>query len=142
MRLSSIQIIRLVTACGGKLQSVSFIMRSILRRITYPEVHLEGVVDEPLERGKSTNHEDSNRQTVPQTAESNLAVDPADSLASALAGLAVAVEFRNHYICNVLASRHFNREKVGTYQRDVRQPHRRYPQYILPKTTHLSAASH
>jgi hypothetical protein len=65
---------------------------------TYTEVHLEGVVDEPLESSQSTNHENTDWQSVPQTAETDLAVDSANGLASALAGLAVAVEFRDHYI--------------------------------------------
>jgi hypothetical protein len=66
--------------------------------MTYTEVHLEGVVNEPLECGQGTNHEDTNRQSVPQTTESNLAVDPADCLTCTLPSFAVAVEFRDHDI--------------------------------------------
>lgn len=62
------------------------------------EGDLERIVDQPLERSQGTDHEDTCRQSVPQTAETNVAVDPGDSLSSALAGLTVAVEFRNHYI--------------------------------------------
>lgn len=69
------------------------------RKGTYTEVHLKRVVDEPLERGKRTNHEDTNWQSVPQTTEADLAVDASDGLARALASLAVAVELRDHDIC-------------------------------------------
>lgn len=65
---------------------------------TYTKVDLEGVVDKPLERSQSTNHEDTDRQSVPKTTETDLAVYPANSLASALASLPIAVELRDHDI--------------------------------------------
>lgn len=66
--------------------------RARLQRSTYAEIDFEGVIDEPLERGQSTNHEDADRKSVPQTTEADLPVDPANSLTSALAGLAVVVQ--------------------------------------------------
>lgn len=60
------------------------------------QVHLEAIVDEPLERGKSTDHDDTDRQAVPETREADVAVDARHGLSGALAGLAVAVELRYH----------------------------------------------
>jgi hypothetical protein len=59
---------------------------------------LERVVDEPLERSKGTNHEDTDRQSVPQAAEANVAVDARNGCAGTLTCLAVAVELRHHDI--------------------------------------------
>jgi hypothetical protein len=56
-----------------------------------------------LERSQSTDHEDANGQSIPQTAESDFAVNPADGLASTLTSLAVIVQFRDHDICAPLA---------------------------------------
>jgi hypothetical protein len=59
---------------------------------TYAEVDLEGVIDQPLEGGQCANHANAHRQTVPKTAEANVAVNPADGRASTFTGLAVGVE--------------------------------------------------
>lgn len=59
---------------------------------------LERIINQPLECGQGTNHEDTCWKTIPQTAETDIAVDPRNGLPSTFAGLAVAVEFRNHYI--------------------------------------------
>jgi hypothetical protein len=49
----------------------------------YTEVDFERVVDEPLKRGQSTDHEDRGRQTVPQLTEADPTVYPADGLTRA-----------------------------------------------------------
>lgn len=67
--------------------------KTVVWRRTYAKVHLERIINEPLERRQSTNHEDPDRQTVPQPTEANLAVYPANRLARALASLAIIVEF-------------------------------------------------
>ena len=46
---------------------------------------LETVIDQPLERGQRSNHSDPDWQTVPETFESNIAVDSRHGLSSALA---------------------------------------------------------
>ena len=43
------------------------------RRQTQPD--LKRIVDEPLESGQSTDHDDSDGQSVPQAAEADVAVD-------------------------------------------------------------------
>ena len=65
---------------------------------TYTEIDFERVVNEPLEGSQSTNHEDADRKSVPQTSKANLAVYSADRLARSLTRLAVVVEFRHHDI--------------------------------------------
>lgn len=70
------------------------------------KIHLEGIVDQPLEGSQSANHEDTRRQPVPQAAEPNVAVDARDGLACALAGFAVAVEFGDHDVWSALAVLH------------------------------------
>lgn len=45
---------------------------------------LETVIDQPLERGQRSNHSDPDGQTVPETFESDIAVDPRHGFASAL----------------------------------------------------------
>jgi hypothetical protein len=40
--------------------------------------NLEGIVDDPLEASKGTNHEDSGTETLPESVESNLSVDLLD----------------------------------------------------------------
>lgn len=69
----------LVTTCSGQ-----------------AERNLERIVDEPLERSERADHEDTRGQAVPQAAEADIAVDPRDGLACALAGFAVAVELGYH----------------------------------------------
>ena len=39
------------------------------------EIHLERIIDEPLEGGQSTDHCDSDRETVPKAGESDVSVD-------------------------------------------------------------------
>lgn len=51
-----------------------------------PQDDLETVIDQPLERGQSTNHSNPDWQTVPETFESDIAVDPRHGFPSALAG--------------------------------------------------------
>lgn len=36
---------------------------------------LEGIVDDPLEAGKGTDHEDSGSKTLPESGESNFSID-------------------------------------------------------------------
>lgn len=89
--------------------------------MTYAEVNLEGVVDEPLEGlcelarsteisafppgavavdtyGEGADHEYPDGKTVPEAAEADIAVNPSYRLACALTGFAVGVQFRYHYI--------------------------------------------
>ena len=40
--------------------------------------NLEGIVDDPLEASKGTNHEDSGTKTLPESSESNLSIDLLD----------------------------------------------------------------
>lgn len=63
--------------------SRTFLMTSGRRQ---PQDDLETVIDQPLERGQSTNHSNPDRQTVPETFESDIAVDPRHGFSSALAG--------------------------------------------------------
>lgn len=67
------------------------------------QVHLETVVDEPLESRKSTDHDNAHGQAVPQARESNVAVDAGHGGSGALAGLAVTVELRDHDVCFAFA---------------------------------------
>lgn len=62
--------------------------------------HLEGVVDPPLETGESTNHNDSCSETVPETLETDFAVDFFNLLASWCVGFSL-VEDRNHGVSRV-----------------------------------------
>lgn len=47
-------------------------------------MYLEAVIDEPLERSQSTDHSNSNRETVPEAPEADIAVDSRHGLAAAL----------------------------------------------------------
>jgi hypothetical protein len=60
--------------------------------------YLERIIDKPLERCKSTNHCNSDRQTIPETTESDLAIDPAYRLSSTLSCLSVRVQLGDHDI--------------------------------------------
>lgn len=62
--------------------------------------HLEGVVDEPLEGGEGTDHNNTGSKSSPESSESNLAVDGADS-GLGLAGLEGSVELGNHGVGGV-----------------------------------------
>lgn len=50
-----------------------------------PQDDLEAVIDQPLERGQGSNHADPDRQTVPETFESDVAVDSRHGFSCALA---------------------------------------------------------
>lgn len=47
---------------------------------------------------QSTNHEDSNWETIPETAESNVAVYPGHCLTCAFAVFSVRVQLGDHYV--------------------------------------------
>ena len=47
--------------------------------------YLETVIDKPLESGQSTDHADSDGQTVPETSEADVAVDSGHGFAAAFA---------------------------------------------------------
>lgn len=90
------------------------------RRNTYTEVHLERIVDQPLESSQSTNHANPHRQTVPQPAEADVAVDPADRRARTLARLAVGIQLRHHHIGRVRNHRAANTGDVAAEERHAR----------------------
>ena len=50
-----------------------------------PQGNLETVIDEPLERRQGPNHRDSDGQSVPETLESDVAVDPRHGFPGAFA---------------------------------------------------------
>ena len=62
--------------------------------------HLEGIVDEPLEGGKGTDHDDTGSESSPESSEADLRVDGSDS-GLGLAGLDGGVELGNHGIGRV-----------------------------------------
>lgn len=62
---------------------------------------LESIVNEPLHTGQGTNHEDSHRQTVPKTLETNSLVDSLHGLQSGLAGLLLTVDLGDHDVGGV-----------------------------------------
>ena len=59
---------------------------------------LEGVVNHPLQASECTNHDDTNRETVPETRESDILVDSAHGSTKAFPSLSVGVEFADHDI--------------------------------------------
>ena len=59
--------------------------------------NLEGIVDDPLEAGKGTNHENSGSKTLPETVEADLSVDLLDLSSSWLVGSSL-VEDGDHGI--------------------------------------------
>jgi hypothetical protein len=78
-------------------------MRSKRRRVRSKEragLTLEGVVDEPLESGEGTDHEDTGTETSPETGESDFRVDGSDR-GLGLSRLQGSVEFTDHSICGV-----------------------------------------
>ena len=66
-----------------------------------PHEHLKIVVDHPLQTSERSNHEDPNREPIPESSEPNVFVDTARCASKAFAGLAIGVELRNHDICRV-----------------------------------------
>lgn len=64
------------------------------------ETDLEGVVDEPLEGGEGTDHNNTSSESSPESSESDLAVDGADS-GLGLSGLEGSVELGNHGVGRV-----------------------------------------
>lgn len=89
------------------------------RNRTYTKVDLERVVNQPLEGGKSTDHDNSHRKTVPQTLKANVAIDSAHSLGSTLASLAVRVELGNHDIGRMRDGSTSNTSNVTTEEGDT-----------------------
>ena len=60
--------------------------------------HLEAVINQPLECSQRSNHHNSNGQSIPQSHESNIAINPHHCLARTLSCLPVGVEFANHHV--------------------------------------------
>lgn len=90
---------------------------NVKKKNTYTEVHLERIVDQPLESGQCANHANPHGQTVPQSAETDVAVDPANRRARALAGLAIGIELRHHHVGRVRDHRAANTGDVAAEER-------------------------
>lgn len=58
-------------------------------------------VNHPLETSQGADHDNSHRQTVPQTSEANILVDTSHGGAETLTGLADRVKLADHDICGV-----------------------------------------
>lgn len=97
---------------------------------------LETVINQPLEGGESSNHANTDGETVPKAPESDIAVDSRHGFSSALAGyritsahqclsftewkrvrtLPVGVQLANHHICRVTDDRASNTRNVPTQE--------------------------
>jgi len=86
---------------------------------TYTEVDLETVVDQPLERSQSTDHDNSDGETVPKTRETNVAVDSAHSLGSTFTCLSVGIQLADHDIGWVRHDSTTNTSNVTTQERNT-----------------------
>lgn len=93
--------LRALFVVSNRMESCLLGRRSVATSGRKTKVHLERVVDQPLEGRQSANHTDTHRQTVPQSAETNVGVDPADRRARALAGLTISVQLRHHHVGRV-----------------------------------------
>lgn len=78
------------------------------------DVGLERVIEEPLETSESTNHNNTDRETIPETTETNLAVDTANSSTDRLTRLLLSVNLRNHNISGVRNNSAENTSNVTT----------------------------
>src|SRR3954469_335476 len=65
------------------------------------KTHLERVINEPLKRGQGSDHQDPDRQPIPETRETNTPVDARHRPARALAGFPLRVQLRDHDVGRV-----------------------------------------
>jgi hypothetical protein len=89
------------------------------KKRTYTKVHLERVVDQPLERSERANHANPHWQTVPQPLETNVSVNPANRLASALASFAISIQLRHHHVSRVRNHRAANTSDITSEERNT-----------------------
>jgi hypothetical protein len=66
-----------------------------------PKRHLKTVINQPLKRRQCPNHQNPNRQPIPQPRKPNIAINPSHRLACSLSRLSVRIEFGNHDVCRV-----------------------------------------
>lgn len=66
---------------------------------TYTHEDLEVIIDHPLQTGKCSDHDNSDRKTVPETTKANVLVNTTQGTAKGFTRLAVGVQFADHDIC-------------------------------------------
>ena len=72
-----------------------------------------------METGQSTDHDNTDGKTVPETTESNLGVDTGDSGTSSLGGELLSVDLRDHDISGVRDNSAEDTSNVTTEERDT-----------------------
>jgi hypothetical protein len=63
--------------------------------------HLEAIVNQPLKCRQRTNHQNPNRQSIPQSRKPNIAINPAHRLPRTFSRFPIRIELRDHDICRV-----------------------------------------
>lgn len=81
------------------------------------QINLERIIDQPLERGKRSNHHDPHGQTIPQAGETNILIYPANRGESALSGFAVRVQLGHHHVRRVTDDRTSDTSDVASQER-------------------------
>ena len=83
-----------------------------------PQCYLETIINQPLECCQSSNHYNSDRQTIPKTSKSNISINPRHSLSSSLSSFSITVKFRDHNICWVRDNSTTNTSDITTKERN------------------------
>jgi hypothetical protein len=70
-------------------------------RSRQPQRHLKTIINQPLERRQRPNHQNPNRQPIPQSREPNIPINPSHRLTSALSGFPLRIKLRDHDVCGM-----------------------------------------
>lgn len=70
-------------------------------RSRQPQPNLKTIINQPLKRRQRPNHQNPNRQPIPQSLKPNIPINARHRLARALTLLAIRVEFRDHDVRGV-----------------------------------------
>ena len=73
----------------------------VTTRSRQSQPHLKTIINQPLKRRQCPNHQNPNRQAIPQSLEPNIPINARHGFPRALALLAIRVEFRDHDVRGV-----------------------------------------
>lgn len=85
---------------------------------TYAHEDLEVVVNHPLQSSESSNHDNSDRQPVPEASESDVFIDTAHRGTESLTGLTTGVELADHNVGRVRDNGAKNTGKIASGKRN------------------------
>jgi hypothetical protein len=85
-------------------------------RSRQPQRHLKTIINQPLKRRQRPNHQNPNRQPIPQPRKPNIPINPAHRLASSLSRFPIGIQLGHHDVRRVRDDSACNTRDVATQE--------------------------